>query len=378
MRAAGSGPLGALLMLAPLVAVPIVAVVGIPQFTPGSSPPPAEAADVGDAPRHPLRRARNSSQRSEDYRVGESATDDLFRPLDDADTELLNDPLAERPSSRSNTRSGSRSSRTRTRPDAGELDEYGDTGSDADFESDMDYESTASRSAPRSRVTSPRSRGTQTDERYGEEFEPEGLDDQFEPDVNSGTASRNRERTAPRNSNIEQLGFEDAVDAQSFESTAPPARKRTTPREPEQYADAGDPTGLSDAPPFERRPPKSRTTTPRNSEPLSAEAGSVTGNDFEADPSSAAPATNEFTWRVAARQLRTLGVQKYHFTYLEGQDAFLFTCYLGSAGDAQRYEAQAEEPLLAVRDVLRQLQSGEGPTSGSAAARAKPRTTPRG
>jgi hypothetical protein len=46
MRSAGAGLFGALLMVAPLVAIPILAVVGVPQFAPAVAPTPLDAVDA--------------------------------------------------------------------------------------------------------------------------------------------------------------------------------------------------------------------------------------------------------------------------------------------------------------------------------------------
>lgn len=51
MQASASGPLGVLLMIAPLAAIPVLAIVGVPQFAPVSASPADEEefSDLGDA-----------------------------------------------------------------------------------------------------------------------------------------------------------------------------------------------------------------------------------------------------------------------------------------------------------------------------------------
>jgi len=76
MRSSGNGPFGVLLLAAPLVAVPLLAIFGIPQFAPGvDAGSLTEQTDVGfdddsDLPRQSKNRRRSS-------------VDDLFDPLEE-------------------------------------------------------------------------------------------------------------------------------------------------------------------------------------------------------------------------------------------------------------------------------------------------------
>src|SRR5262249_6850661 len=76
MLASASGPLGALLMIAPLAAIPVFAIIGVPQFAPvsASSADDEEVVDLGEpAQRHaPPPAARHSPKRS---------ADDLYAPV---------------------------------------------------------------------------------------------------------------------------------------------------------------------------------------------------------------------------------------------------------------------------------------------------------
>ena len=89
MRSTGSGPMGALLMLAPLVAVPILAVVGIPQFAPGN------LIDVNGGKSATFQRENRAPA---EPRLGDAArhdADDLFAPLEESapDADEFEDPL---------------------------------------------------------------------------------------------------------------------------------------------------------------------------------------------------------------------------------------------------------------------------------------------
>jgi len=73
MLASASGPLGALLVIAPLAAIPVVAIVGIPQFAPVAASPndEEEIGELGDSVAAPAV-VRPAKRRS---------ADDLFAPL---------------------------------------------------------------------------------------------------------------------------------------------------------------------------------------------------------------------------------------------------------------------------------------------------------
>ena len=73
MRASGSGLFGAIFMIAPLIAVPVLAIVGIPQFAPVVASPSSEMdpSELADSP-------------PQEPRIGESARhagEDLFAPV---------------------------------------------------------------------------------------------------------------------------------------------------------------------------------------------------------------------------------------------------------------------------------------------------------
>lgn len=81
MRASSSGPIGALLMIAPLVAIPVVAIVGIPQFAPVVASSGTES-DFGEEPfvdrDDSTAVAFSTPRRTETAPRG---ADDLFAPL---------------------------------------------------------------------------------------------------------------------------------------------------------------------------------------------------------------------------------------------------------------------------------------------------------
>jgi hypothetical protein len=70
------------------------------------------------------------------------------------------------------------------------------------------------------------------------------------------------------------------------------------------------------------------------------------------------PAATSLTWREASRQLNEMGIEDYHLERGGADGAFLFICSFAPAGAAHvtmRFEAESEDPLLAVADVLGQV-----------------------
>jgi len=64
------------------------------------------------------------------------------------------------------------------------------------------------------------------------------------------------------------------------------------------------------------------------------------------------------SWREATRRLKELGISDYHLNNVSGVERFLFVCHISPGGDSriiQRFEAEADDPLVAVEDVLGQV-----------------------
>ena len=77
----------------------------------------------------------------------------------------------------------------------------------------------------------------------------------------------------------------------------------------------------------------------------------------EEDPTSGT-GSEQLTWDAAIRRLKSLGIQKYRLESVPGQDSFMFSCTVYPANNSRmtrRFEAEAEEPLLAVQKVLDQV-----------------------
>ena len=64
------------------------------------------------------------------------------------------------------------------------------------------------------------------------------------------------------------------------------------------------------------------------------------------------------TWRAATRRLQELGIDNYHLERGQSFESFLFVCSFEPAGTTNvimRFEAEADEPLAALSDVLEQI-----------------------
>jgi hypothetical protein len=66
----------------------------------------------------------------------------------------------------------------------------------------------------------------------------------------------------------------------------------------------------------------------------------------------------QMTWRDATRRLEELGIDNYHLERGESFESYLFVCTFQPADTTNvtmRFEAEADEPLAAVSDVLNQI-----------------------
>lgn len=333
MRSTGSGPLGALLMLAPLIAVPILAVVGIPQFAPGNL-----IDQNGSKSRKPGREYRAP----EEPDVGEDSRgpDDLFQSPRESDLEDFDDPLPNR-----KKRPGGLRGKGRGR----DLDPYEtdlpndetDAADDAEpQESDFESDQADRRRGPRR--PAPKDREPKgEDEEFGQNSTAE-TEQFFDSEPNAGKSNVDE-----RNS---ELGTENRV-APPFVS--PNSQGKTSNRGSKVTGSRTKPTvGRNSKTPDDKWLATPPPETPDNepSQPQSSPA---------ADDSNR---TDELTWQSATKRLRKLGVgaRKQYFTYLEEGNRFQFTCYavgLDSSKPSKKFQAEADEPLLAVRQVLDDLEA---------------------
>lgn len=414
MRSTGSGPLGALLVLAPLIAVPILAVVGIPQFAPGNL---TDFSGVSPT--------QNRAGRSSETRLGvDSQHDvDLFAPLEESSSELgeFEDPLDSEGSSRSRRDSqesfdqGERTFSGRGRSNSGDRSgqrkrSFGDSETDAaEFQPDStdgemgeesssidseSFEKGANSSGGRGRgrdiaeeefeegpdnrqKVAPRNR--KRGGSIGNPFsEPEGGDAlEFEENDSERSASSSQRERSER-SNPDFREFEDESVGRNPPRTSS-AKSRTQPKAPKK----GPARDTLDAPAF--LPEGAEQTAALDEffdQPRSSGAGNPSakptqkqtkpggdrsspetssgGNSEREELEGAEPSLEVITWRSATQRLRSLGVAsgKQYFTYLEDVNRFQFTCsatHKKNPSQMQRFKAEADDPLLAVRMVLEQV-----------------------
>lgn len=291
MRASSGGPIRTLFMLLPLVAFPILAITGVPQFAAvvaSSSADEQEVTDLTEPPPH-------------DRGVGDSARYDannLFGSPDAAPASAaaaLGEPTS--------------------------LNAGGDAPPAAQGQSVV-----ANQSPPPVHA-----------ERSGP---PQEALEGWEPAVAQGALFEEERSAVDANNPFAQQD----VGRQVAASEAP-------------LAEANQESGVADAPLFSRDAPApaANTQTAAQQPPgeLPAQAAVRSPQAAEA---------GEFTFLTAVERLKSLGIRKYR---LEPGDAgtFLFVCSVNDPANARitrRFEAEANDPLLAVAEVLEQVQQWVG------------------
>lgn len=105
-----------------------------------------------------------------------------------------------------------------------------------------------------------------------------------------------------------------------------------------------------------------QATTPTD-KPTRAANGFATNNPHT-EPTSAPlrhfDRETDFTWDQAVRRLKSLGIKKYHLESLLEDGGFSFRCSYTAPDNprvTRRFEAEAPEPLAAVRIVLEQIEA---------------------
>jgi hypothetical protein len=298
MLASASGPLGALLVIAPLAAIPVVAIVGIPQFAPVSASPAdeEEIADLGDsaAAPSPVRPAKRRS------------ADDLFAPLP------ATGPVA--------------------RQDAGNR-----------FPSiyeDRSAEAGSSRAGAGQRP-------------LGNEREHEAVDAwEVDPSIARGEApaeNLNGQRPSGRPMRPgEAAAGGRGVDANGFKAGLLPAVHPVKQGMPARKSNGGldelQAGGVSGAAGDASR------VDPRQS-------GEFVMDDLAGGMSQMS--SEQSRWQAAAARVKQLGIRKYRLEAQIEDPRFVFRCVFASAENSsvtQLFEADAETPIDAVEQVLRQVE----------------------
>lgn len=396
LRPTGSGPLSALLVLAPLVALPILAVVGIPQFAPGNL---IES-------QHPSTNSTNrKGSGTSESRLGEAGhADDLFAPLGRA-ANGFDDPLRRTSKKKSRSRN-SRNDNDMEEAEFGSDREEFDSATQSrgtsrgnssarvnvddepDFNSDVDMESSSastSKRGSRSRPRAPRREDDLDERNNGSDVtlsDDEGNVPEGEQYADASNEISNRSRPAKSRDNPSRRASQssDATDAELFEGpqdeTRNPPKPRGGSRPP---VGRGRPSDPNDAPIFQPDSGEENTTNESSS---AGEEGSSTRkqpsrNLSKTGVASDPPAANETAGPTRGpagtspaeeknlkdlfNSLKAAGMlaDDCHFIYLEDTESFLFTCHASRGGSStpQKFEAEASEPILAVLKVLKQVKA---------------------
>lgn len=293
MKGSG-GPLGALLLIAPLAAIPVFAVIGVPQFAPLVASPSddEEISDLGEVePSRP-------SAIADSTRKGRSA-DDLFAPLDESPSRT---GIAQRgqPRQAANTAPLSGHSRNSALPPPDALDQWEIRQSNLDIFSRESENPLPARNGAFPGTTADPDEGLQlpADFSDGDSVAPEG----FTADLLNPGRAKKDSRPADR-------------------PLSQPATKTQTP------------------------PKKASPSNPTDEALLPAEA-------------LAQAISEQSGWQAAAQKLKALGIRKYRLESQIEEQNFVFMCTFSSPDNprvSRRFEADADTPLEAVQLVLEQI-----------------------
>ena len=294
MHGSASGPLGALLLIAPLAAIPVFAIVGVPQFAPLSASPSddEEFTDLGDS-------TSSLEPVPADAPARSRSSDDVFAPL--SDSPPRHNP-APSPSASGRQFAGS--------PDIRDLPKNaGQSLPPAEALDEWEIRSgTATAALPNGGDESPGKPGT--------------------PPRSGGSSSA--ELQIP----LDELE-EGQVSAQGFSPDLlkpEPGRPRGSARE----------KGVVSTAPDQRLdlPKATNTDAADNSSPKLEMTAEQSG------------------WQAAARRLKELGIRRYRLEAQIEEQTFIFLCTFVSPDDpriVRKFEAEAETPLEAVQEVLSEI-----------------------
>lgn len=296
MKGSAGGPLGALLLIAPLAAIPVFAIIGVPQFAPLVASPSddEEISDLGEV------ESSRPSATADNPRKTRSA-DDLYAPLDESPSRAVAG-VSPRGPARQTAGAAALPAHTRNSalppPDA--LDQWEIRQTAPDIYSRDSEPSSPNRNGAFASVTAEPDEGLQlpADDADADSVAPEGFSvDLLNPDRAKKAANKTDGR-----------------------QVATAAKSQTRPKKP-GTADSIDELqmpvdGLAQA--------------------MSEQSG----------------------WQAAAQKLKALGIRKYRLESQIEEQNFVFMCTLSSPDNprvSRRFEADADTPLEAVQLVLEQI-----------------------
>lgn len=367
MNGSNGGPLGMLLVIAPLVAIPALAVFGIPNLVPPlaqrvSAETEPDVASVDD-PAGDLKDAPTATSTTQ------PSADDLLAPMP-SDRRSA----APRTSSTGDAFANGRgptplSPHSEPSPPPGAFDGW-------EIARDTGGEGSRARTERSGEVRTAADRSTRNDS-IPERFAP----NRTIPDEEAGTpAPRTGETGTTNNTVADIVGFTDPL-TRGGRAPAPraasgnPSAPASTPANRPGTASPGfddyqprDSRGTS-APKPKSGAPSGVTARGQGGDGDSDLGGLARGRDAVADPlvkpaggassGHSAPRTGQsgLTWPAARDHLNRLGIRKFRFESI-GTDRFYFTCAVPSPTNnkvTRRFEAEAVEPMLAIELVFEQI-----------------------
>lgn len=319
MHGSSNGPFATLLMLVPLVAVPLLAIFGVPQFTPLAA---SQSSDNDDL--HPDRdtglgeaaRFADSSTASQGRRVRISGGAPLSGPahrLQSRHDEIGVDPFLEDPNA----------------PVARTHAEHAHDGqrhSEEEPRWNTEHESADGNELPRRPRPFPSSRqlsSTEAERIAASEEAALAHIDEPPADAHRVTLGNAREQLEAAASEESSREAEAAATADATLASSSPAK-----------AVLGRP---------QRTPPSANRTAPKRQVENVSERIEARG---------------PLTWKTAVHRLNSLGIQQYQLQPGLNEGDFLFCCSYSPNGNpriSRRFEAEANEPLKAVEKVLEQI-----------------------
>ncbi|MFT4555562.1 MAG: hypothetical protein ACI92S_000894 [Planctomycetaceae bacterium] len=308
-----------LLMLIPMTAVPVMAVFGIPQFFPVSASPSARTHESTDYGRMFERRVGQSDAllvRS--VSTSHPSSVDLFEPYDNV--------RSQRSSSGGVVANASSSKLARRR-----LSWRDPLAGSANTRTEVSLRTTSTGMSP--------STGTS----------PGGGARSARP---SATISRSRRGEETASGNAPSVTGQAAVPPRA----APPSRTTNSPASAEATGDASPAAGLSNR-------PTEAAASLKDARPDVGNAGrySRLASDGRATASATRSGQVEtLTWQQAVDRLNQLGIRTFRLTPNTDQNGYRFVCLVTSVDDpriSRRFEAESIDPLVAVGDVLAQVEN---------------------
>lgn len=326
MLASASGPLGALLMIAPLAAIPVFAVVGVPHFAPlSASPADDEVSEISESHAPATSAPRPTVRRS---------ADDLYAPVGHS--------VSSRETGRSDTPGRSRGRSV----DAGHGDEFALNRRQPIAHPDaLDDWEVASNDRPNA--------GRRDIGRDAHGSVEDVLD--LPPDDPEHSPRRGAPRSTPESTGDSSL----TAAGKKLRDKSLAGRSRNTKSHgfnPGLLQPESDP--LPRSAPLEKEPNARTRREPQGVPSTSGRSGGRRQAPSNHEHTDITGAPEQSGWRLAASRLKELGIRRYRLESQIEEQQFLFRCEYPTPETpnvTELFEAVAETPLEAVMEALRQI-----------------------